>query len=193
MRLSSVRASLLGIAIAGGLVGCGDDPVSYSAPVAIQLKAKASDTSAGVITEDKSITTESGNPYGAFVADARQRLGGVDPGTIDVDRIELLLGAGSTGVTRLGEVFTGSVEVLFEINDTGTTYPVARLDIPASAGPGPLSFDAVFDAAAVGPADHTKMLGGSFKVVARGPAAAGFTSGNAEAELQTTFVFAAFE
>jgi len=106
------------------LAGCGDDPVSYSAPVGINLKAKSANSTNGVVTDEKGINTESGNPFGAFVTDARRELGR-DPGYIDVDEVTVLLGAGSTGVTRLGEVFTGNVEVLFQMNDTNNTYPVA--------------------------------------------------------------------
>ncbi len=50
------------------LAACGDDPVSYSEPVGINLKAKSSDTINNVVTDDKGINTESGNPYGAFVS-----------------------------------------------------------------------------------------------------------------------------
>ena len=82
------------------LAGCGGDPVSHSAPVGINLKAKSSDTVNNVVTDDKGINTESGNPYGAFVTDARRELGNVDPAVIEVDEVEIFLGANSTGVTR---------------------------------------------------------------------------------------------
>jgi len=66
------------------LAACGDDPVSFSAPVGIELKAKSDDVMNGVITEDKGITTESGNPYGAFINDATARLGRA-PGRVEID------------------------------------------------------------------------------------------------------------
>lgn len=53
-----------------GVAACSDDPVSYSAPVGINLKAKSGDVSGTAISEAKSITTETANPYGAFVGDA---------------------------------------------------------------------------------------------------------------------------
>src|SRR5436190_20724748 len=83
-----------------GSAACGDDPVSYSAPVGINLKAKSGDTMNGVVTSEKGVTTENGNPYGAFVSDAKRKLGR-DPSSVDVDHIELFLGAGSTGVVGL--------------------------------------------------------------------------------------------
>src|ERR1043165_6952579 len=99
------------------LTACSDDPVSYSAPVGITLKAKSGDVSGTTITEDKSITTETSNPYGAFVNDARAKLGH-DPLRIEVDRLTLTLGAQSTGVARLEDVFTALVDVSMIMNDT---------------------------------------------------------------------------
>jgi len=173
-------------------LGCGDDPISYSAPVGINLKAKSSDTTNGVVTDDKGISTESGNPYGAFVNDARAELGR-DPGGIDVDEVTLFLGASSTGVTRLGEVFTGNVEVLFEMNDTNNSYPVAAGTVDASAASGPIEIAATFSSDGVPDLDYAKLLGGGFKVIVRGPAATGFTTKGADADVQVTLTFAAFE
>ena len=174
------------------LVGCGDDPVSYSEPVGITLKAKSSDTVNNVVTDDKGINTESGNPYGAFVSNARREIGR-DPGSIDIEQVTVFLGAGSTGVTRLGEVFTGNVEVLVQMNDTNNSYPVAAGTIDAAASGGPLELGTSFDSDGVPDLDYGKLLGGSFKVVMRGPAATGFTSKGADADIQVTLTFAAFE
>lgn len=171
---------------------CGDDPVSYSAPVGINLKAKSADTANGVVADEKSINTESGNPYGAFVTDARRELGR-DPGVIDVDRVELFLGAGSTGVAALGEVFAGTVDLLFQMNDTNNSYPVAAGTISATTTGGPVAFDASFAAEDIPDADYVKLLAGSFKVIARGPAAPTFSTKGAEVDLQVTLTFAAFE
>jgi hypothetical protein len=185
-------STVLGISLALCAGACGDDPVSYSAPVGINLKAKSSDTANGVVSNEKGINTESGNPYGAFVADARGKLGR-DPGVIDVDRVELFLGAGSSGVTALGEVFTGTVDLLFQMNDTNNSYPVAAVSISAGTAAGPVAFDASFAEEDIPDADYVKLLNGSFKVIARGPAAAGFSTKGAEADLQVTLTFAAFE
>ncbi|MGE0401331.1 MAG: hypothetical protein AB7T06_31785 [Kofleriaceae bacterium] len=174
-------------------MGCSDDPLSYSAPVSINLKAKSGDTQNAVVTDEKNITTESGNPYGAFVSDAQDALDGRDPAVIDVDEVELFLGAGSTGVTTLGEVFAGEVDVLFQMNDTNNTYPVASRTLDAQTPAGPIAFDVEFPADDVPDADYAKMLTGSFKVVVRGGAATGFETMGADADLQTTFTFAAFE
>src|SRR5262245_34636901 len=125
--------------LALSFVACTDDPVSYSEPVGINLKAKSSDTTDAVVSDEKAISTEQSNPYGAFIANAQTSLGGGDPGRIEVDRVELLLGASSTGVTRLAEVFAGEIEVLFQMNDTGNSYPVAAHDMGLAVGQGPVS------------------------------------------------------
>ena len=172
------------------LAACGADPISYSTPVGIQLKAKSSDVTNSTITDDKAITTESGNPYGKFVTDAQTKLG-KSPTRIEIDALTMTLGAQSTGVTALDQVFTGDVDVALITNDTNNTYDVGHVMNPT--GVGPVDVGVVFSSAAVSPADYVKILGGSFKVVARGPAAAGFSTKGAEVNLQLTFTFAAFE
>jgi hypothetical protein len=126
------------------LVACADDPVSYSEPVTINLKAKSSDVVNNAIDDDKGITTESSNPYGAFVTNARSELGGRDPSSIELESTTLTLGAGSSGVLGLGEVFTGNVEVNFTMNDTDNTYPAAWGAIAAADGSGPITLTSGF-------------------------------------------------
>jgi hypothetical protein len=172
-------------------VGCGDDPISYSQPVTINLKAKSGDVSASVVSGDKSITTESGNPYGEFISDSRDALAGSDPSAIELDSVTLLLGAQSTGVTQLQEIFGGQVDVLFVMNDSNNSHTAAFVVGPTGSGPVALSSN--FDSTAMGSGDYAKLLQGSFKVVIRGPAATAFESKGAEADLQLTFGFVAFE
>src|SRR5262245_54384030 len=172
------------------MVGACSDPVSYSSPVGIELKAKSGDVSGTAISEQKEITTESGNPYGAFVNDATHRLGR-DPARIEIDDLTLTLGGQSTGVATLDQVLTGDVDVAFIVNDTNNTYDAGHILNPTGLGPD--AVDPVFDWALVAALDRAKMLDGSFKVVVRGPAAAGFSTKGAEASLQTTFTFTAFE
>jgi hypothetical protein len=168
---------------------CSEDPVSYSAPVGINLKVKSGDVAAAAISEDKGITTETSNPYGAFVAAAATKIG-APPGRIEVDHATLLLGAQSQNVTKLEDVFTGVVDVAFVISDTGNTYDVGTVTDPT--GVGPLDLEVSLAGADITPQDFVKYLNGSFKVVARGTAAAGFFANDAEASLQLTFTFAAF-
>lgn len=174
-------------------VGCGkatEPPVAFSQPVGINLKAKSGDVRGGSITDEKGINTESGNPYGAFVAAARQALGGRDASRIEVGSLALILGAGSSGVVSLDQVVAGQVDVLFKMNDTNNTYPVGKVTNPTGGGPVSLSID--FQPAQVSSEDFAKLLNGSFKVVVRGTAAAGFATRGAEAVLQLTFAFRAY-
>ena len=172
------------------LAACGADPVSYSTPVGINLKVKSSDVSNNAVSDDKSITTESGNPYGAFVNGAQAKLG-KSPTRIDIDNLTLTLGAQSTGVTALEQVYTGDVDVALITNDTNNTYDVGHVVNPT--GVGPVAIDIGFSSDQVSAPDYAKILSGSFKVVLRGPAAATFQGKSAEANLDLTFTFAAFE
>jgi hypothetical protein len=181
---------LLSLTSSALLAACGDDPVSYSAPVGIELKAKSGEVANSAISDEKGITTESGNPYGAFVGEAQAKLG-KDPARIELDGLTLTLGAQSTGVTKLDEVYTGDVDVAFIMNDTNNTYDVGHIVNPS--GVGPADVDVTFASADVSDLDYVKLLGGSFKVVIRGTAATGFGTKGAEASLQLTFTFAAFE
>jgi len=165
--------------------------VQFSEPVGIELKAKSGDVMNATVDANKGITTESGNPYAKFVTDAMAKLGGAEPSSIDVDKVTLTLGGQSTNVNALEQVVTGDVYVKFLTNDTNNTFVVGHW--PSPTGPGPVEGHASFDWSQVGTADVDKMLGGSFKVVISGPAAAGFETKGAEASLQVTFTFTAFE
>jgi hypothetical protein len=173
------------------LAACGADPVNYSAPVGIELKAKSGDVDQSAVTEMKDITTESGNPYGAFTNDATAKLGGHQPSRIEIDQLTLTLGAQSTGVAVLEDVVTGDVDVAFLVNDSNNTYDAGHATSPT--GVGPIEMSPTFDWSLVTATDQAKLLGGSFKVVLRAPAAVGFSTKGANASLQTTFTFTAFE
>ena len=178
------------LAMLVSLVACGDDPLSYSAPVAINLKAESGQVNGTAISDEKGITTESGNPYGAFIGEAKAQIK-QDPSRIELETLDLTLGAQSTGVTALEQIYTGDVDVLFLMNDTNNTYPAGRITNPTGAGPAEV--DVQFESDAVADQDFPKLVGGSFKVVIRGTAAAGFATKGAKADLQLTFAFAAYE
>ena len=173
------------------IAACGSDPVSFSAPVSINLKAKSGDVTGTTISEQKAITTESGNPYGAFISDARAKLGGKDPARIELDALTLTLGAQSINVTALDNVFAGDVDAAILLDDSNNTYDAAHVMNPT--GVGPVTMSVAFQPDAIAPQDTAKFLGGGFKVVLRGNAGAGFASKGAEADLELTFAFAAFE
>jgi hypothetical protein len=171
------------------LAACSDDPVNYSSPVALNLKAESGAVNGTVISDEKSITTESGNPYGAFISAAEAELGR-DPARVEIEELGLVLGGTSTGVTALEQVYTGNVEVLFVMGDSNNTYPVGTVTNPKGTTAG---IDIGFESNDISATDWDKFLGGGFKVVIRGTAAADFASKGAKADLQLTFTFAAFE
>lgn len=184
----SMKTPLLAIAL---LAACGDDPVNYSAPVGIELKAKSGDVTNNAIHEEKGITTESGNPYGAFIAEAKAKLGR-DPSEIDVEKVTLTLNiAKSTNVATLDQAITGESTVQFIMNDTNDPFTVAHFASPT--GVGPVDGHVAFDWSLVGGDNIAKMIGGNFKVAMSGPPAADFATKGAEASLTVTFTFTAFE
>jgi hypothetical protein len=163
--------------------GCGSDPVSYSAPVAITFNNIKPGTG-NAILEDKNITQPSGNPWGKFMNDARLKLGH-DPSKIVATgaTIELLT---STGFTGMQDVFTGPVSVSFVV--TPNSYQLGGVTSPTSAGPVPLAIVfGTFDSATMA-GDYASLLGSSFSVVLAGTAPTAASGAN----VQTTFTFVAY-
>jgi hypothetical protein len=170
---------------------CTDDAQSYSDPVAIELKVKSGDVDRGMLIEDKAITTESANPYGAFVNQAQFELG-ADPTAIEVTRVQLRLDQSSINVGELADVFAEDVEIDFVMNDSDHTYVVAQ----GTVLPGvtdPLEMNVVFESAAMDLVDYDRMLNGSFKVIVVGRANPNFQIKGATADLITNFEFAAIQ
>lgn len=164
--------------------GCGNDAVSYSAPVAITF-GNIKPGIDNAILEDKNITQPSGNPWGKFLNDARQKLGRY-PSRIVLTgtAIELL---DSTGYTGLQDAFTGPLRVSFDV--TPNSYQLAGITSPTTAGPVPMAIVfGRFDSATMATGDYASLLGSSFSVVLAGTAPTA-TSG---ANIQTTFTFVAY-
>jgi hypothetical protein len=173
------------------LAACGDDPVNYSAPVGIELKAKSGDVTNNAVNEEKGITTESGNPYGAFVTAAKAKLGH-DPSAIELDKVTVTLNvAKSTGVSAMEQVITGNTTVQFVMNDTNDPFTAAHFASPTGVGPVDGTVD--FDWSQVGGDNVAKMMSGSFKVAMAAMPATDFATKGAEASLTVTFTFTAFE
>lgn len=184
----------LGLAGAIALAACGgEDPVSHSAPVGINLKADSDKVVGTNVTDQKNINTESGNPYGAFVTEAGNVLGHA-PGRIEVVGVSILMAADSTGVSMLNEIFNGRVDVMFEMPTLGDTIPVGHAIIDANTtGRGPLELEIDFDSSNLAPENFADLLGGGFNVVYSGVVASGYSTLAAKADLQITFTFEAFE
>ena len=88
MNRSVVMATVISMFAMGcGSAGTGDDlnTVGFSGPVNVRLdKFKDGDVRNGAFDSDKDINTESGNPYGGFLRDARASLGR-DPAAVLID------------------------------------------------------------------------------------------------------------
>ncbi|HZY04104.1 MAG TPA: hypothetical protein VFF02_11450 [Anaeromyxobacteraceae bacterium] len=182
-----MRTPLLPILLAPLLLACGDDVVSYSAPVGITLKLRSSDVGAGnAVTLSKNITTEQGNPYGAFVNAATRALGR-PPSRIAVTYLWLELLPSSSGVADLGQVFSGQVGVGFEL--AGAVYPAGVATSPVGVS---FPMAAGFDSTGLGPPAWSDLLAG-FPVVLDGTATSAFATGNDTADLQVTIGFEAFK
>jgi hypothetical protein len=171
------------------LPACSDDTVAVSEAVGINIDIKSDEVTAGAISDEKDINSEAGNPYKAFITEARAALGGVDPSEVDLTSVTLTLGATSTGVTDLEQVFTGQVEVLFIIHDTNNSYNVATVTNPT--GGGPVGMQITWDPSLIKASsiDWGKFLDDKFKVVVRGTAASTFEAAGATGKLQITLTF----
>lgn len=166
MQITTGFVTLVTAFVAGTAVApsCGDEVVAHSETVSTKLSGiKPGDLDNGNASEEKNINTESGNPYGEFLKTARSRLGR-DPSAIEVTSIIVQVSADSKDVIAIDEVLEG-VEIFFA--DSQTTIPVAFLDGPTGSSVripllDELDLEPVMDA----------MLGGDFKVGARGVAVA---------------------
>ena len=113
---------------------CSDDPVNYSEPVGIELKVKSGEVSAlNALSPEKSITTESGNPYGAFVTEAENRLGH-DPSNIVLDKVTTPLSEAARKAAekleRVAKRALGGKEMLFaepSVADVDLAVAIMRL------------------------------------------------------------------
>lgn len=146
--------------------GCGG-AVAYSEPVSIKVGTiKESDIRNSAFEFDKEISSETGDPYKAFMATARDELGGADPSAIEVTSIVLTVASDSKGIGTSGfaDVMSG-VEIFFTKGETtvvvgklGMIPASTTMEIPVIAGEEELRVL------------HSTMLKGDFKVGVRGDA-----------------------
>lgn len=154
------------------LMACGDpdaaNTVNFSGPVSITIdKFKDGEVRNEAFDADKNVNTESGNPYGAFLQQARSALGRA-PAAVLVERITLTLGRDSTGVTSFEQFLGGPLTVY--LASSSATVNVGTVSQPAGAGPVEVAITATRDTLEPLRAD---LVNGSFKVGIRVPAAAG--------------------
>jgi hypothetical protein len=142
------------------LAHCADDPIAYSEVISLKLSGiKDGDAKNGVTTEEKNVNTESGNPYGAFLASAEGALDGAEPGRVELSSALVGLHADSKGVAQLDQVFS-RVELF--ISSSTATYPLGdATSLSASTAAFVLSEDVDWEAL------QPTLVQGDFKVGVR--------------------------
>lgn len=151
------------------VLGCDEDePVARTGEIVIQLSGiREGDIVAGSVEEEKNVTTESGNPYGAFLQSAREALGH-DPSRIEVTSASITLAGGSRGVATFEELFDGETHVFLRADVGGTPVTVHVARVVAPSGTGPVACEVIADRAALAPLDAA-LLSAGFRVGVRGP------------------------
>lgn len=167
--------------------GC-ETAAATSDTIVIRLSGiKESDIRDGVVEREKNVTTETSNPYAAFLADARTALG-ADPSRIEVEAVSITLGGDSRGVVGFDELFAGQTNVFLRTDAGGTVY-VGRVDRPT--GVGPVSFEVIAGEDELAPI-LPDLLAGVFRVGVRGATARAATD-DFDARIEVSIRFAAFE
>jgi len=166
------RASMAMLVLAMA-AGCGDDStnpantVNYSGPVSINVdKFKDGEVRNNAFDADRSVSSESGNPYGMFLSQARATLGRA-PAAVVVDRVTLTLGRDTTGVTAFEQILGGPLTLY--LASSSTTVNIGTVAQPTGAGPVEVVITATRDTLAP---INSDLVQGSFKVGIRVPAAA---------------------
>lgn len=157
---------VLGVGVlALGAAACGDDPVAHSETISLKLSGiKNGDIKNGQASEDKEISTESGNPYGEFIKNAKAALGGKDPGSIELVSAFVRIHSDSKNVSALEAVFS-SMELY--LTTSNTTIPVGTVATPKGTSIA-VKLDENVDYEPI----FADLLGGSFKGGVRGPTVA---------------------
>lgn len=148
------------------LVGCGGGEVLVSQPIALDVGGiKEGEIRNETYNRDKSVTSDSGNPYKQFLEQAKGKLDGKSPGRIGVDKIVLTVDGSSKGIGSQGlATILKNVQVYLEKDATVALTAVeevpegATLELEVTAGEEELKVM------------QTRMLESDFKVGIRGDA-----------------------
>lgn len=147
-------------------VACGGE-VLTSQPIALDVGGiKEGDIRNEAYNRDKSITSDSGNPFHEFITQSTGKLDGKAPSRIGVERIVLAVDGGSKGIGSLGlATIMKNVQVYVEKDATVALTEIeevpegAMFEVPVSASEDDLKVM------------QTRMLASDFKVGIRGDAA----------------------
>ena len=186
IRHQRVLTTLLAIAACFTLA-CADEPepVAYSESVGLKLSGmKPKDVENNVVSEEKNVNTETGNPYGEFLKNAKDNLGGKEPSYIKLMKATVGLHSESDGLSSLGQVFT-KIELFVSTSDVTKTLGTAS---SVSGSEVSVTIDSSVDWQALAPV----MIAGDFKLGLRCETGA-TTPKEWEARLFMDLNFSAFE
>ncbi len=166
--------------------GCGATSNAYQGQVVIPIQVGSADVVQGEVW---ALALNPLSSYDAFIAAASSRFGS-NPSRIEVRSASLRLLPSSTGVSRLEDVVTGSVSVLFAMA-APSMYDAAQVTSPT--GSGPVALNVQFRPSSVSAMDMTHLCAGSLDVYLRGRAATGFDPTVASARLELVLDLTAVE
>jgi hypothetical protein len=143
-------------------VGCAEEgPKLFTAPISLQLDLKESDIQDGVLSRDKNISTEQGNPWSKFVQDAKASLGR-DPTAFEITTAQVTLDAADSENVDAFDDLTTTGELRLVATKTDGEVPIgfARQSKPSGTLIKPAITASKDDLAPL----YQPMLGSDFKV-----------------------------
>lgn len=116
------------------LMGCGDSagPVDSGIISILVDGIEESDIDGGVLSEDESIATQSGNPWGEFVDRARVECEG-DPEAFTVTSVSAEI-TSSSNVSGYEDFVSGTMVVYFQ-DVSGSDAAATRVDVASASAP----------------------------------------------------------
>ncbi len=169
------------------LVGCSDDPVFTSGQVGISLGLKEGAIVGDQIDSRKNVSTESGNPYGAFIQEVKDEFGD-SPREIRIEAVSLQIQDTKDDVAVFQDLWPESVEVFLAADDTVSGFTVASVQGPTGLGPINVPTRPVDDATAL----ETLLASGNFRVGVRGKTAL-TTASKFDTKVAVTLSFGVYE
>lgn len=155
------------IAACGGDDGPGDGTLPEGALDLELSSLNSSDVDDGFLDKDENIGNQSGNPWGEFIEEMRDRCGG-DPAGLSVSSGTLTI-VGSEGIDGFEDLFPDGVDLVFRgtqgSDEEAETVVVASM--AAALGTGPVDLDGVASREDLGGL-HPRLVGGDFHVGVRG-------------------------
>lgn len=185
MRFSTLL--LLAAFSSSTLLGCSDDPAFTSGQVGISLGVKEGDIVGDQIDSRKNVSTESGNPYGAFISKVEDEFGD-SPREIRVEAVTLQIQESKDDVSVFEDLWPETVNVFLAADDTVSGFVVASIDSPAGLGPINVPIRSVDDADGLG----QLLESGNFRVGVRGKTDLSETS-KFDTKIAVTLTFGAYE